>query len=46
MRSEGVKLQDIADKLTNKYRKKFMVSWVWTLLKREGTEIKQLAVAS
>ena len=46
MRSEGMKLQDIADKLTNKYRKKFMVSWVWTLLKREGTEIKQLAFAS
>ena len=43
MRSEGVKLQDIADKLTNKYRKKFMVSWVWTLLKREGTELRLVA---
>ena len=35
MRSEGVKLQTIADTLTNKHRKKFMVSWVHKLLNRE-----------
>ena len=35
MRSEGIKLQTIADKLTNKHRKKFFVSWVHTLLNRE-----------
>jgi len=43
MRSEGVKFQDIADKLTNKHRKKFMVSWVHKLLQREGTELRLVA---
>ena len=35
MRKEGIKLQTIADKLTNKHRKKFVVSWVHKLLNRE-----------
>ena len=35
MRKEGIKLQDIADTLTNKHRKKFVVSWVHKLLNRE-----------
>ena len=39
MRGEGMKLQDIADKLTNKHRKKFMVSWVHKLLNREKIQL-------
>ena len=35
MRKEGIKLQDIANTLTNKHRKKFVVSWVHKLLNRE-----------
>ena len=37
MRKDGVKLQSIADTLTNKHRKKFMVSWVHKLLNREDS---------
>ena len=40
MRSEGVKFQDISDKLTNKHRKKFVVSFVHKILKREGEQIQ------
>jgi putative DNA-invertase from lambdoid prophage Rac len=39
MRKEGIKLQDIADTLTNKHRKKFVVSWVHKLLNRELVNI-------
>ena len=38
MRKEGIKLQDIADTLTNKHRKKFVVSWVHKLLNREDID--------
>ena len=40
MRSEGIKFQDISDKLTNKHRKKFVVSFVHKILKREGEQIQ------
>ena len=40
MRTEGIKLQDISDKLTNKHRKKFVVSFVHKILKREGEQIQ------
>ena len=46
MRKEGIKLQDIADTLTNKHRKKFVVSWVHKLLNREDiNKIIDLKVA-
>ena len=46
MRKEGIKLQDIANTLTNKHRKKFVVSWVHKLLNREGNnKIIDLEVA-
>ena len=35
MRNEGTKLQDISDKLTNKHRKKFVISFIHKILNRE-----------
>ena len=40
MKQEGMSYQKVADEITKCTRKKFPVSWVFKILKREGVELK------
>ena len=40
MKQEGMSYQKVAEKITKYTRKKFPVSWVFKILKREGVELK------
>ena len=40
MRQEGMSYQKVAEEITKYTRKKFPVSWVFKILKREGVELK------
>ena len=42
MRRQGTSYQKISTDITKQTRKKFPVSWVWKILKREGSEHKIL----
>ena len=39
MKQEGLSYQKISDEITKQTRKKFVVSWVHKILKREGTHV-------
>ena len=40
MKKEGNSYRKIADEITKSTRKKFVVSWVFKIIKREGVELK------
>tara|TARA_A100001015_G_scaffold303545_1_gene393368 strand:- start:461 stop:1141 length:681 start_codon:yes stop_codon:yes gene_type:complete len=40
MKQEGMSYQKVADEITKYTRKKFPVSWVFKILKREGSQLK------
>ncbi len=40
MKQEGLSYQKISDEITKQTRKKFVVSWVHKILKREGTHVQ------
>ena len=40
MRKQGKTYQVISDELSKSTRKKFPVSWIFKILKREGVELK------
>ena len=40
MKQEGMSYQKVADEITKCTRKKFPVSWVFKILKREGSQLK------
>ena len=39
-KNRGIRYQKVADQITKCTRKKFPVSWVFKILKREGAELK------
>ena len=43
MRKQGNTYQVISDELTKSTRKKFPISWIYKILKREGTELRLVA---
>jgi hypothetical protein len=43
MRKQGKTYQVISDELTKSTRKKFPISWIYKILKREGTELRLVA---
>ena len=43
MKQEGLSYQKISDEITKQTRKKFVVSWVHKILKREGVELRVAA---